>query len=52
MTILTASTANGFAIVSYLYNGTKVTILETKTVAGSQWGRISNGWICLDYTVK
>ena len=37
-------------IVSYLYNGTKVTILETKTVDGRQWGRISTGWICLEYT--
>lgn len=36
-------------IVGYLYNGAKVTILETKTVDGRQWGRISNGWICLDY---
>ena len=40
----------GNTIVGYLYNGTKVTILETKTVGTSQWGRISNGWICLDYT--
>ena len=37
-------------IVGYLYNGTKVTILETKTVNGQQWGRISTGWICLQYT--
>lgn len=39
-------------IVGYLYNGAKVTILETKTVDGRQWGRISNGWICLEYTTK
>ena len=42
----------GNTILGYLVNGTKVTILETKTVNGSQWGRISNGWICLDYTKK
>ena len=40
------------AIVGYLYNGTKVTILEIKTVDGRQWGRITNGWICLEYTIK
>ena len=37
------------SIVGYLYYGAKVTILETKTVNGSSWGRISNGWICMDY---
>ena len=39
-------------IVGYLYNGTRVTVLEIKTVNGRQWGRISNGWICLEYTKK
>ena len=37
------------AIVGYLYAGTKVEILETKTVNGVQWGRISKGWISMDY---
>ena len=37
-------------IVNFLYNGTKVTILETKIVEGQEWGRISSGWICLAYT--
>ena len=36
-------------IVGYLYYGAKVQILETTTVAGVQWGRISNGWISMDY---
>ena len=48
----TPGTGTANTIVGYLYNGTKVTILETKTVDGRQWGRISNGWICLEYTKK
>ena len=36
-------------IVARLYTGEKVTILETKTVDGVKWGRISAGWICMDY---
>ena len=36
-------------IVARLYTGEKVTILETKIVDGVKWGRISAGWICMDY---
>ncbi len=36
-------------IVGYLYTGAKVEILETKTVNGAVWGRISKGWISMDY---
>jgi len=43
-----AGTSN--AIVSYLYYGAKVEITETKTVGGTQWGKIAGGWICMDYT--
>ncbi len=42
-----AGTSN--AIVGYLYKGAKVTILETKVVSGVTWGRISNGWISMEY---
>ena len=38
-----------FAIVDSLPNGSKVTILETTTVNGVQWGRVTTGWICLTY---
>lgn len=38
-------------IVGYLYTGAKVEILETKDVNGTAWGRISNGWISMDYVV-
>ncbi len=36
-------------IVGRLYNGQTVTILETKMVGSVKWGRISTGWISLDY---
>ena len=39
----------GNKIVSYLYKGSKVEILETKSVGGTTWGKISSGWICMDY---
>lgn len=37
------------SIVGYLYYGSKVEILEQTTADGRPWGRISKGWICLDY---
>ena len=43
----TASTSA--KIVGYYYQGAKVTILETKTAEGIQWGKTSKGWICMDY---
>ncbi len=36
-------------IVGYLYEGAKVEILETTTAGGRSWGRISKGWICMEY---
>ncbi len=39
----------GYAIVGYLKNGAKVTVLDQKTVEGRPWGRTEKGWICLDY---
>lgn len=29
--------------------GTQVNILETRTVGTTKWGRVENGWICMDY---
>ena len=40
----------GNAIVSYLRYGARVTILETQTVDGKTWGKISSGWIAMQYT--
>jgi len=42
-----AGTSN--AIVGLLYYGAKVTILETKVVAGVTWGRTQQGWISMEY---
>lgn len=36
-------------IAALLYYGDKVTVLETKTVDGTVWGRVDKGWICMDY---
>ena len=41
----------GNKVVGYLYKNAKVTVTEIKTVNGEQWGKVSNGWICLTYTV-
>lgn len=38
-----------YAIVTKLLPGTQVEILEVKTVGASKWGRISQGWVCMDY---
>lgn len=39
-----------YGVVGYLTYGTKVTITEIVTVGGLQWGKTSQGWICLKYT--
>ncbi len=39
----------GNTIVGYLYYGTRVEVLETTEVDGVKWGRITTGWICMDY---
>lgn len=37
------------SIVGYLYNGARVEILEQTTVNGTPWGKVSKGWICMNY---
>lgn len=39
----------GNAQVGTLLNGTVVEILETTTVGAAKWGRVAQGWICMDY---
>ena len=39
----------GYAKVTSLANGTAVTVYETKTVNGVDWGRIRQGWVCMTY---
>ena len=41
----------GTTVVGKLANGTRVDIYEIRTVQGHKWGRISNGWFCLDYAI-
>ncbi len=38
-----------YEVVGSLKKGDKVTVTEHKTVGGTVWGKISTGWICLDY---
>lgn len=43
------ATGTDSRIAELLYYGAKVTVLETKSVNGTIWGRVHNGWICMDY---
>jgi GH24 family phage-related lysozyme (muramidase)/uncharacterized protein YgiM (DUF1202 family) len=38
-----------YSINGYLYNGDKVEILEKKTVKGTVWAKIANGWVSTEY---
>lgn len=39
----------GNAIVGKILTGTTVEILEVKQAGAAKWGRVSQGWICMDY---
>ena len=39
----------GNAVVGKLLTGTQVEILEVKAVGTTKWGRVTQGWICMDY---
>ena len=38
-----------YATLGYLFNGNQVEILEQKTVGTMVWGRISRGWVSMNY---
>ncbi len=38
-----------YSIISYLTQGASVTVSETKTNGSLEWGKIPNGWICINY---
>jgi len=38
-----------YKIAALLYYGDTVAVYETKTVNGTVWGRVDQGWICMDY---
>ena len=40
---------SGYAKVGSVSSGDKLTITDLKLVDGSAWGKISSGWVCLDY---
>ena len=37
------------SVVGFLFNGKEVDILELETVGSMVWGRISKGWVSMDY---
>ena len=44
-----AAAGTGNAIVARLNPGTTVTVYELTSVNGVSWGRIANGWVCMQY---
>lgn len=44
-----AGAGTTYARVGRLTPGTKVEILETTKVGNQNWGRIAQGWVCMDY---
>ena len=44
-------TGTNYKISALLYYGDTVTVLETVTVDGILWGKVSQGWICMDYVI-
>lgn len=39
----------GYALVGKLLPGTSVEITEVKQVGAAKWGKMSQGWVCMDY---
>lgn len=39
----------GYGKVRQLHKGDKILVYEKKTVSGREWGRLEDGWVCLDY---
>jgi uncharacterized protein YgiM (DUF1202 family) len=44
-----AGAGKGYGVVGSLKYGDRVTILEQTTAEGVVWGRVSTGWISMDY---
>ena len=47
--IIRGGAGTSYPSVGFLFNGNQVEILEQKTAEGRTWGRISNGWVCMEY---
>lgn len=41
--------STAYSILGYLNTGDRVEVTEQKTTGSMIWGKISKGWICLDY---
>ncbi len=39
----------GYALVGKLLPGTSVEITEVKQVGAAKWGKMAQGWVCMDY---
>ena len=44
-----SAAGTGNALVGMILPGTQVTILEVTTKGAAEWGRVEQGWICMDY---
>lgn len=44
-----AGAGTGYAKVAQLHKGDKVLVYEKTVVSGREWGRVDQGWICLEY---
>ena len=42
-------TGTDYKIAALLYYGDQITVFETVDVNGVLWGKVRNGWICMDY---
>ena len=42
-------TGTNYRISQLLYYGDTIVVYETVTVDGTVWGRVDNGWVCMDY---
>ncbi|MEF2837426.1 MAG: SH3 domain-containing protein [Oscillospiraceae bacterium] len=42
-------TGTNYRISQLLYYGDTITVYETVSVDGTLWGRVDNGWVCMDY---
>ena len=38
-----------YTVVGTLDRGDQITVTELKTVGGKEWGKIKQGWVCMDY---
>ena len=49
--IIRSGAGTNYNAVGFLFKGDQVEILEQRTVGSREWGRISKGWVCMDYIV-